>query len=56
MVIACYHIHHDHWTNQQALTAARQNGLNFLEVLMQRYIRNFDPATVEASASSASDR
>lgn len=55
MVIACYRIHHDHWTNQQALTAARQDGLNFLEVLMQRYILHFDPATVQAS-SSASDR
>jgi len=40
--IACYHIVHDHWTNKQALQDARHNGLNVLEVFMQRYISKFD--------------
>jgi tyrosine-protein phosphatase SIW14 len=55
MVIACYHIAHDHWTNEQALTAARKDGLNILEVLMQRYIKHFDPSALPAS-STASNR
>jgi tyrosine-protein phosphatase SIW14 len=55
MVIACYRIAHDHWTNEQALTAARQEGLNVLEVLMQRYIKHFDPATLQ-SVSTATVR
>jgi protein tyrosine/serine phosphatase len=42
MVIACYRMVHDRWTNQQAYEEAIHNGLNPLEVLMRRYIRNFD--------------
>lgn len=43
LVIACYRIAHDHWTNQQALAEARHLGLNPLEVLLRNYIRHFDP-------------
>jgi len=43
MVIACYRIAHDHWTNKQALEEARRSGLSPLELLMRRYIRKFDP-------------
>ena len=44
MVIACYRIAHDHWTNEQALKEARLDGINLLEVLMKSYIRHFDPS------------
>jgi tyrosine-protein phosphatase SIW14 len=43
LVLACYHIDHDHWTNQQALDDARQYGLNRWEFLLQRYIMNYTP-------------
>jgi tyrosine-protein phosphatase SIW14 len=43
LVIACYHIAYDHWTNQQALDDARNLGLNRFEFLMQRYIMNYNP-------------
>ncbi len=42
LVIACYRMVHDHWTNQQALEEARQLRLNRLEVLFRRYIRKFE--------------
>jgi tyrosine-protein phosphatase SIW14 len=41
LVIACYRIAHDHWTNTQALKAARKEGLNRFQILMQRYIMHF---------------
>jgi protein tyrosine/serine phosphatase len=47
MVIACYRIAHDHWTNAKALEEARRLGLSPLELLMQRYIRKFDPSSVQ---------
>jgi protein tyrosine/serine phosphatase len=43
MVIACYRIAHDHWTNAKALEEARHLGLNPFELLMRRYILRFDP-------------
>jgi len=43
LVLACYHIDHDHWTNQHALDDARQLGLNRFEFLLQRYIMNYTP-------------
>lgn len=44
LVIACYRIAHDHWTNAQALTEAREQGLSRFEILMRRYIEHFTPA------------
>lgn len=44
LVIACYRIAHDHWTNRQALEEARSQGISPFEVLMRRYIRRFDPS------------
>lgn len=54
MVIACYRMVQDHWTNQQALDEASSLGLSHLEVLMRRYISHFDAARVEALEHSAS--
>jgi tyrosine-protein phosphatase SIW14 len=47
LVIACYRIAHDHWTNAQAMQEARAQGFSRLEVLMRRYVKHFtavDPA------------
>jgi tyrosine-protein phosphatase SIW14 len=43
LAIACYRIDHDRWTNQQALEEARHDGMHRVEILMQRYIRHFQP-------------
>jgi len=43
LVIACYRITHDHWSNAQAMQEAREQGFSRLEVLMRRYIQNFHP-------------
>jgi tyrosine-protein phosphatase SIW14 len=48
LVIACYRIAHDHWTNAQALREARLDGINPLEVLMKRYILHFDPGAFQS--------
>jgi tyrosine-protein phosphatase SIW14 len=44
VVIACYRMVHDHWTNRQAFDEARTAHFSPLEVLIRRYIDNFDPA------------
>ncbi len=46
VVIACYRMVHDHWTNEQAFDEARAGHFSPLEVLMRRYIGHFDPAHV----------
>ena len=45
LVIACYRMSHDHWTNAQAMQEAREQGFSRLEVLMQRYVEHFKPAS-----------
>jgi protein tyrosine/serine phosphatase len=50
LLIACYRIAHDHWTNEQALAEACRYGLSPLEVLMRSYIRHFDPARLKLAA------
>jgi protein tyrosine/serine phosphatase len=41
LVIACYRIAHDHWTNAEALKEAREQGLSPFEILMRRYIEHY---------------
>jgi len=53
MVVACYRVAHDHWTNQQAYQEACHDGMSRFEVLMRRYIRHFDPARLSAAAVSS---
>jgi tyrosine-protein phosphatase SIW14 len=48
MVIACYRMTQDHWTNRQALEEASHLGLSHFEILMRRYILHFDAARVES--------
>jgi len=52
MVIACYRIVHDHWSNEQALAEAREHGISRFEVLMRRYVEHFDPARVPTSGAN----
>lgn len=42
MVVACYRMTHDHWSNQQAYDEATHDGMSRFEVLMRSYIRHFD--------------
>jgi len=46
MVIACYRMVHDHWSNKQALDEARRFGISRFEPLLRRYIRKFDASRV----------
>lgn len=54
LLIACYRIVHNHWTNQQALEEARTNRLSPFEVLMRRYISRFNPARMNVPAAPGS--
>ena len=53
LVIACYRIAHDHWTNQRALAEASRMGISRFEVLMRRYIRRFDASTARGHGPAA---
>lgn len=52
MLIACYRMVHDHWTNRQAFEEARTARFSPLEVLMRHYILCFDPARLNLPAST----
>ena len=52
MVIACYRMAHDHWTNAQAFQEALQGHINPLEVLMRHYIRHFNPDRLQPVQSA----
>ena len=41
LVIACYRIDHDRWTNAQAMKEAREQGFSRLKILMRRYVEHF---------------
>jgi tyrosine-protein phosphatase SIW14 len=53
MVIACYRIAHDRWTNQRALDEARSLGISRFEPLMQRYIEKFDASKMQLALPAA---
>jgi tyrosine-protein phosphatase SIW14 len=53
VVIACYRIQHDGWSNQQALEEARKHGMSFTERSMRAYILHFKPVGVDEAASRA---
>ena len=46
VLIACYRIAHDGWTNQQAMDEATDGHISPLEILMRRYIRHFNAARI----------
>jgi tyrosine-protein phosphatase SIW14 len=49
-VIAAYRIDHDRWDNARALREALSCGMSFFQIPRQRYIRNFQPRMMEATA------
>lgn len=51
LVIACYRMVHDHWSNQQALAEARDLGLHRFEIFLRMYLQKFDPARVFPSTA-----
>ena len=55
LVIACYRIAHDHWTNADALREAKQQGLNRFELLLRRYIERFDPVRLRQYRQAADE-
>jgi tyrosine-protein phosphatase SIW14 len=56
MVIACYRIRHDHWTNARALREAHACASRKLKPAMQRWIRQFRPAQPAAAGSASAGR
>ena len=50
-VIAAYRVHHDHWENRRALREAMSNGMNFIQLPRQHYIRTFRPASIHLEAA-----
>jgi protein tyrosine/serine phosphatase len=53
VVIACYRIQHDGWSNQQALDEAKKHGMSFTEHGMRAYILRFKPVAVDEAAARA---
>jgi protein tyrosine/serine phosphatase len=47
LVIACYRIQHDHWTNDRALSEARRIGMSWFQIPLERYIRHYSPQALE---------
>jgi tyrosine-protein phosphatase SIW14 len=51
VVVACYRITQYHWTNAQALQAARQDGLRPIEILFKRYIEHYPAAATPTESA-----
>jgi len=51
-VIAAYRIEHDKWDNARALKEAMSLGMSWFQLPRQRYIKNFEPRTVDADATA----
>jgi hypothetical protein len=54
-VIACYRIEHDRWNNDAALREAKSLGMSFFERAIQRYVRQFQPRTLDAATPAFAD-
>jgi protein tyrosine phosphatase (PTP) superfamily phosphohydrolase (DUF442 family) len=50
-VIAAYHINHDKWNNQKALSDAMAHKMSFFQLPRQSFIKNFQPRTIDASVA-----
>jgi len=49
-VIACYRISHDSWSNSQALSEARNDGMSAFQRALKRYVKRFTPIPPARSA------
>ena len=54
VVIACYRIAHDGWTNQKAYNDARQHGISMFDVGLRRYILRYKNPSAPSPGSPAS--
>ena len=43
VVLACYRVSHDNWSNRQALDEARSYGMSWYQFPLQRYIAGYRP-------------
>ena len=48
-IVACYRIQHDRWDNARALREARNNGMSFFQLALQRYVLGYDAGAVMAA-------
>ena len=48
-IIGAYRVDHDHWSNDRALSEAKEDGMGFFQGPREDYIRNFQPRVIEAS-------
>jgi tyrosine-protein phosphatase SIW14 len=55
MIIACYRIQHDHWTNAEAQAEANKYGMSHLERAMRSYISQFRALSLPAAAGLVTD-
>lgn len=53
MIIGCYRVAHDEWTNRRALAEAKSYAARELTHAMEDYILHFDPTSLGASARNA---
>jgi protein tyrosine phosphatase (PTP) superfamily phosphohydrolase (DUF442 family) len=49
MVVGCYRIAHDHWTNRRAFAEAKSYAGRELRHAMEQYVLQFSPASLYAS-------
>ena len=54
-VIGAYRIHHDHWSNDRALSEAKSDGMGFFQFPRENYIRNFHSQLLEANSTPLGD-
>lgn len=54
MVVAVYRISQDGWENKKALSEAKSYGMSFFERAIQRYVMDYKPGVVVASAGVTS--
>jgi protein tyrosine phosphatase (PTP) superfamily phosphohydrolase (DUF442 family) len=52
VVVACYRIEHDGWSNRQALQEARDLGMYWYQFPLQRYISSYRPHGHESRTKS----
>ncbi|HJZ96575.1 MAG TPA: tyrosine-protein phosphatase [Candidatus Solibacter sp.] len=43
VVLACYRMEHDRWDHQQALSEARNLGMNWYQIPLIRYVQSYHP-------------
>ena len=56
VVMACYRIAHDGWSNQKALREARSYGMSWIELGMQHYVLAFHTASAPSTQPPAPPR